>query len=226
VAPDYALVPQESIQEFVIECKKNFIAMFGGNISKNLTIRRLSMIVIKKEFKRYWQTLKKSAQIIECSAYDVEKDGRRMPVHIVLNCSPQMRIMKEELFGPVLPVVSYDTLDEAIKYIKADERPLALYCFSHSSSELDAILKQTHSGGVTINDWGWHVVNHDAPFGGIGNSGMGTYHGEEGFRELSHAKTVFSRHRFFQHNFLCAVWFLDSKTNHEILLKKATQLYS
>jgi coniferyl-aldehyde dehydrogenase len=167
VAPDYALVPQESIQEFVIECKKNFIAMFGGNISKNLTIRRLSMIVIKKEFKRYWQTLKKSAQIIECSAYDVEKDGRRMPVHIVLNCSPQMRIMKEELFGPVLPVVSYDTLDEAIKYIKADERPLALYCFSHSSSELDAILKQTHSGGVTINDWGWHVVNHDAPFGGI-----------------------------------------------------------
>jgi coniferyl-aldehyde dehydrogenase len=108
-----------------------------------------------------------------------------------------MRIMKEELFGPVLPVVSYDTLDEAIKYIKADERPLALYCFSHSSSELDTILKQTHSGGVTINDWGWHVVNHDAPFGGIGNSGMGTYHGEEGFRELSHAKTVFSRHRFF-----------------------------
>ncbi|MGL5210956.1 MAG: aldehyde dehydrogenase family protein, partial [Acinetobacter junii] len=59
------------------------------------------------------------------------------------------------------------------------------------------ILKQTHSGGVTINDWGWHVVNHDAPFGGIGNSGMGTYHGVEGFRELSHAKTIFTRQRFF-----------------------------
>ena len=198
VAPDYALVPQESIQEFVIECKKNFIAMFGGNISKNPDY---TSIINDRHQKRIQEILadaqEKGAQIIECSAYDVEKDGRRMPVHIVLNCSPQMRIMKEELFGPVLPVVSYDTLDEAIKYIKADERPLALYCFSHSSSELDTILKQTHSGGVTINDWGWHVVNHDAPFGVIGNSGMGTYHGEEGFRELSHAKTVFSRHRFF-----------------------------
>jgi coniferyl-aldehyde dehydrogenase len=59
------------------------------------------------------------------------------------------------------------------------------------------LLRRTHSGGVTLNDWGWHVVNHDAPFGGIGNSGMGNYHGEEGFRELSHARTVFKRQRFF-----------------------------
>ncbi|MBW3039121.1 aldehyde dehydrogenase family protein, partial [Acinetobacter baumannii] len=65
------------------------------------------------------------------------------------------------------------------------------------SVERDRILRETRSGGVTINDWGWLVVNHDAPFGGIGNSGMGSYHGEEGFRELSHAKTVFIRHRFF-----------------------------
>ena len=66
-----------------------------------------------------------------------------------------------------------------------------------NTNERDHILKNTHSGGVTVNDWGWHVVNHDAPFGGIGNSGMGTYHGIEGFRELSHAKTVLHRHRFF-----------------------------
>ena len=77
------------------------------------------------------------------------------------------------------------------------ERPLALYCFSHDSAERDELLRRTHSGGVAVNDWGWHVVNHDAPFGGIGNSGMGNYHGDEGFRELSHAKTVFKRHRFF-----------------------------
>ncbi|MFW1969747.1 aldehyde dehydrogenase family protein, partial [Acinetobacter guillouiae] len=102
---------------------------------------------------------------------------------------PDMRIMKEELFGPILPVVAYDSLDDAITYVKSDERPLALYCFTHSPLERDRILRETHSGGVTINDWGWHVVNHDAPFGGIGNSGMGSYHGEEGFRELSHAKT-------------------------------------
>ena len=74
---------------------------------------------------------------------------------------------------------------------------LALYCFSHDTRARQMLLQRTHSGGVTLNDWGWHVLNHDAPFGGIGNSGMGTYHGEEGFRELSHAKTVFKRHRWF-----------------------------
>lgn len=198
VAPDYALVPEESVGQFVAECKRNFSSMFGQNISQNLDY---TSIVNDRHLQRIQDILKdaeeKGAKIIPCGEYNFEKDGRRMPVHIVLNCTQQMRIMKEELFGPVLPIVSYRYLDDAIQYIKTDERPLALYCFSHNSSELNHILKQTHSGGVTINDWGWHVVNHDAPFGGIGNSGMGTYHGEEGFRELSHAKTIFTRHRFF-----------------------------
>jgi len=120
-----------------------------------------------------------------------------MPLHIVTNLTPDMAVMKEELFGPVLPVVPYDTMDEAIAFINERPRPLALYCFSHDGHERDALLRRTHSGGVSVNDWGWHVINHDAPFGGVGNSGMGNYHGEEGFRELSHAKTVFQRHRFF-----------------------------
>src|SRR5690606_15918562 len=97
----------------------------------------------------------KGAQIIPCGKYDIEQDARRMPVHIVLNCTPEMRILKEELFGPILPVVAYDSLDDAIAYIQNGERPLALYCFTHDSNERDYILKQTHSGGVTINDWGW-----------------------------------------------------------------------
>jgi hypothetical protein len=90
---------------------------------------------------------------------------------------------------------------DAHRFINAGERPLALYCVSHNAAECGKLLRRTHSGGVTINDWGWHVINHDAPFGGIGNSGMGTYHGIEGFRELSHAKTVFKRHRFFPIDF-------------------------
>lgn len=198
VAPDYALVPKEKIDEFVEECKSNFAAMYGNNISNNTNY---TSIVNDRHLKRLLEILEDAkqngAQIIACGEYNREQDARRMPVHIVLNCTPQMRIMKEELFGPILPIVAYDTLDDAINFIKAGERPLALYCFTHDANERDYILKNTHSGGVTINDWGWHVVNHDAPFGGIGNSGMGTYHGEEGFRELSHAKTVFIRHRFF-----------------------------
>lgn len=198
VAPDYALVPKESIDEFVDAAKLSFIKMFGQNITNN---ENYTSIVNDRHLKRIQDILtdaqEKGARIIPCDTYSFDQQGRRMPVQIVLNCTPDMRIMKEELFGPILPVVAYDSLDDAITYVKSDERPLALYCFTHSSVERDRILRETHSGGVTINDWGWHVVNHDAPFGGIGNSGMGSYHGEEGFRELSHAKTVFIRHRFF-----------------------------
>jgi len=124
-------------------------------------------------------------------------NDRTMPLQIITNLRADMLVVHEELFGPLLPVVPYDTMEDAINYINERDRPLALYCFSHDSGERDNLLRRTHSGGVSINDWGWHVVNHDAPFGGIGNSGMGNYHGEEGFRELSHAKTVFKRHRFF-----------------------------
>lgn len=198
VAPDYALVPKEKVEQFVAECQANFTAMYGNNICQN---SNYTSIVNDRHLKRLLDILDdakaKGAQIITCGEYDRDKDARRMPVHIVLNCTAEMRILKEELFGPVLPVVAYGTVDDAIDYIQAGERPLALYLFTHDANERDYVLKQTHSGGVTLNDWGWHVVNHDAPFGGIGNSGMGTYHGEEGFRELSHAKTVFARHRFF-----------------------------
>lgn len=198
VAPDYALIPKENVEQFAAECKSNFTAMYGHNIHNN---DNYTSIINDRHLKRIQDILadaeQQGATVIACGEYNPEQDARRMPVHIVLNCTANMRIMKEELFGPVLPVVAYDTLQDAIQYINAGERPLALYCFTHDTQERDRILQQTHSGGVTVNDWGWHVVNHDAPFGGIGNSGMGTYHGEEGFRELSHAKTVFMRHRFF-----------------------------
>lgn len=198
VSPDYTLVPVDKINFFVEACKSNFEKMFGLNICENLDY---TSIVNDRHLKRIQEILtdarEKGAQIIPCGEYNTENFSRRMPVHIVLNCQPHMKIMQEELFGPILPIIIYDTLDQAIETIKLNERPLALYCFTHDSKELDYILKNTHSGGVTVNDWGWHVVNHDAPFGGIGNSGMGTYHGEEGFRELSHAKTIFKRHRFF-----------------------------
>ncbi|MEN5174013.1 coniferyl aldehyde dehydrogenase [Acinetobacter higginsii] len=198
VAPDYALIPECKIEKFVFECKSHFKLMYGQDISSNLDY---TSIVNERHLKRIQEILsdakEKGAEIITCAEYNSLEFPRRMPTHIVLNCTQEMLIMKEELFGPILPVVGYKNLQEAIDFIKDNERPLALYCFTHSSKEQEQILKQTHSGGVTINDWGWHAVNHDAPFGGTGNSGMGSYHGEEGFRELSHAKTIFKRHRFF-----------------------------
>lgn len=197
-APDYALVPRKSVDEFIEGVKASFKHQFSGKLGHN---EDYTAIVNERHFARIQALLEdaraKGAKVIPCADYDPAVDGRKLPLHIVINCTPDMRILQEELFGPILPVLAYDSMDEVIHRINAGARPLALYCFSHNAAERQDLLRRTHSGGVTINDWGWHVINHDAPFGGIGNSGMGTYHGVEGFRELSHAKTVFKRHRFF-----------------------------
>ena len=198
VAPDYALVPREHMDAFIAGVQASFTKLHGTTVSGS---HHYTCVVNDRHFERIHGLLAdaraRGATVIPCAAYDAARDGRQMPLHIVTGCTPDMRIMKEELFGPILPVIAYDTLDNAIDFINAGDRPLALYCFSHDTAERASLLRRTHSGGVTINDWGWHTINHDAPFGGVGNSGMGTYHGEEGFRELSHAKTVFKRHRFF-----------------------------
>jgi coniferyl-aldehyde dehydrogenase len=195
VSPDYALVPRDKVVAFVARAKSAYQRLYGLRTDLNADS---TAVASDRQLLRLTTLLDdaraKGAEVTVCAE---TAHPRRMPLHIVTRCTPDMALMREEIFGPVLPVVAYDTLDEAIAFIRARPRPLALYCFSHDASARDEVLKRTHSGGVTINDWGWHVVNHDAPFGGIGNSGMGTYHGVEGFRELSHARTVFKRHRFF-----------------------------
>jgi coniferyl-aldehyde dehydrogenase len=194
VSPDYALVPREKVEEFTRGVQETLQRLFGGpagghDYTALIHDRHHARIVAMLE-----DAKRKGASVMRCTG---PASGRQMPVHVVTGCTDQMAVMKEEIFGPILPVIPYDTLDEAVEFIAARPRPLALYCFSHDAVEREELLRRTHSGGVTINDWGWHVINHDAPFGGIGNSGMGSYHGEEGFRELSHAKTVFKRHRFY-----------------------------
>jgi len=124
-------------------------------------------------------------------------NARRMPLHVVTGVTDAMRIAQEEIFGPILPLRPYERIDDAIAHVAARPRPLALYWFGTDQDEAQAVRRHTHSGGVTLNDWCWHVFQHDLPFGGIGASGMGSYHGEEGFRALSHAKAVFRERRFF-----------------------------
>lgn len=197
VSPDYALVPREQVDEFVESVGRAFKAFYANKTVGNADY---TAIVNERQYQRLIGLLEdaraKGASVESCAPMPTG-EGRQLPLQILTGLRPDMRVMSEELFGPILPVVPYDTMDEAIAFINARPRPLALYCFSHDRAERDALLRRTHSGGVAINDWGWQVVNHDAPFGGIGNSGMGTYHGVEGFRELSHAKTVFKRQRLF-----------------------------
>ena len=107
-----------------------------------------------------------------------------------------MSVMREEIFGPVLPVVTYRSLDEAIEYVNARPRPLALYYFDNNSKRVESLLARTTSGGVTVNDTILHIAQNDLPFGGVGASGMGSYHGFDGFLTFSKKKGVFLQSRF------------------------------
>jgi coniferyl-aldehyde dehydrogenase len=197
VSPDYALVPRERVDAFLAAVRDTFQRFYAGRTDGNADY---TGVVNERQRQRIQALLDdardKGARVESCAPAPAG-GSRQMPLHVVTQLTPDMRLMHEELFGPILPVVPYDTADEAIAFINARQRPLALYCFSHDDAERDELLRRTHSGGVAVNDWGWQVVNHDAPFGGVGNSGMGSYHGAEGFRELSHARTVFQRQRFF-----------------------------
>ncbi|MEJ5156470.1 coniferyl aldehyde dehydrogenase [Gluconobacter wancherniae] len=115
---------------------------------------------------------------------------------LLLDVTPQMAVMQEEIFGPVLPVLTYRTLDEAIAFINARPRPLALYYFGDNRVDRDRLLKRTVSGNVTVNGTLLHYVQDDLPFGGVGNSGIGGYHGKEGFIALTHARGVYRQGRF------------------------------
>jgi coniferyl-aldehyde dehydrogenase len=119
-----------------------------------------------------------------------------MPLHIIRDATDDMIVMQEEIFGPILPVRRYDDIDAAIAEVNRRDRPLGLYYFGSDDKERRRVLDRTISGGVTLDDVIFHISNEELPFGGIGPSGMGAYHGHDGFRTFSHAKAVYRQSRF------------------------------
>lgn len=195
VAPDYVLVPTGQSESFAEAVKLAFDSLHASpessaeytSIVSDRHARRLHQIVEDAETK--------GANVIRCGVSG--GDQRRMALHIVTQVRDDMLICQEELFGPILPIIEYDRLDDAISYIRDRPRPLSMYPMGIGGAELSRLLRETHSGGVTVGDWAWHAFQHDMPFGGIGNSGMGSYHGREGFVALSHGKSVFHRRSWF-----------------------------
>jgi len=120
-----------------------------------------------------------------------QQPHHKIPPTMLLNPTEDMAIMQEEIFGPILPVKTYGDIDEAINYVNTHDRPLGLYYFGDDRQEERRILDRTVSGGVTVNDVLFHVAQEDLPFGGVGPSGMGAYHGREGFHEFSHKKSIY-----------------------------------
>ena len=200
VAPDYVLMPTAKIDAFsdaLIEKAEEFYPKFAGNDD-------YTSIIADSHYARLQDLLEdaenKGARIR--TAGDDNKQQlakeRRVPLTVVTNTTPDMKIMQEEIFGPLLPVVASETLDDAIHYVQNHDRPLALYWFGEDKKKRDRVLHQTISGGVSINETAWHVVQEDIPFGGVGPSGMGAYHGEHGFQAFSHMKGVYIQSRFSQ----------------------------
>ena len=194
LAPDYVLAPADQIGGFVAAAKTAVGHMFP-------TIRDnpdYTAVVADRHYARLTGYLDdaraKGAEIVEINpaCEDLrQQPHRRIAPTLILNPTDDMKVMQEEIFGPLLPVKSYQKVDEAIDYINAHDRPLGLYYFGADSDERDRVLDRTTSGGVTVNDVVMHVAQEELPFGGIGPAGMGAYHGHDGFREFSHRKSVF-----------------------------------
>ncbi len=124
---------------------------------------------------------------------DFDPAARQLPITLVIDPPEDLALMQEEIFGPVLPVKPYDSLDQAIDYVNAGERPLALYVFAHDEALAEDVLRRTTSGGACVNCAAVHGALASLPFGGIGQSGSGRHHGAEGFREFSNQRAVFVR---------------------------------
>jgi len=194
VAPDYALVPRELVAPFVEHVQaamRSYYPTLEGNPD-------YTSIVSPRHHARLTGLLDNArehgAKVIPLHA--PLAGGRKFVPTLLLDVNDEMSVMREEIFGPLLPIIAYDKVDEALAYVNRHDRPLALYWFGENSTERERVLMQTHAGGVTINDCIWHLGQEDQPFGGVGASGMGSYHGEWGFRTFSKHKPVFNQPRF------------------------------
>jgi coniferyl-aldehyde dehydrogenase len=196
LAPDYVLTPAESLETFVGEAEGAVRTMFP-TIKDNPDY---TAIVAQRHYDRIMGYIEdaraKGARIVEMKPDDEDlsqQEHRKIAPTLIIDPTDDMTVMQEEIFGPVLPVKTYKTVQEAVAYVNAHDRPLGLYYFGDDAAEQETVLNTTTSGGVTVNDVIMHVAQEDLPFGGVGPSGMGSYHGFDGFKEFSHRKAVYSQ---------------------------------
>jgi coniferyl-aldehyde dehydrogenase len=198
IAPDYMLVPRSDVERFVALLRHSMTRLYP----KFRSNPDYSGIISERHLRRLRELIEdargRGATVIEVEPLDstLVAAGRQLPPTLLLNVNEGMRVMSEEIFGPILPIIPYDSLAEALAYINCRERPLALYWFGQNSAARDQVLAGTIAGGVSINDTLLHIAQEGLPFGGVGASGQGHYHGEFGFRQFSKEKPVFIQSRF------------------------------
>ena len=196
LAPDYLLVPEDQEEGVVAAVQLGVHQMYPTLLDNE----DYTAIISDKHFERLKGIVEdakaKGAEAIEVNPANESfssANTRKMPLTILRNVTDDMKAMQEEIFGPVLPVKTYKAIDEAVDYINDHDRPLGLYYFGSNAKEQEHVLDRTISGGVTVNDVIFHISVEDMPFGGVGPSGIGSYHGPEGFREFSHARSTYQQ---------------------------------
>jgi len=197
IAPDYTFVPAGREQQFVDALK----AEIGKSYPTIKDNPDYTSIVNERHFDRIQALLEdareKGAEVIEINpaGEQLDRESGKIAPTVVLGVNDDMRIMQEEIFGPLMPVLSYNDLDEALQYIADHPRPLAFYYFDYDKDRVEQVMHRTIAGGVSINETLAHEAQEDMPFGGIGDSGIGAYHGLEGFETFSHKKPIFWQSR-------------------------------
>ena len=196
VAPDYVFVPADKVDEFIGAAKAIVNARYPSIEGDDYT-----SIINDSAYQRLTDTLNdaiaKGAQAISLVENSVANETRRkFPPTALINVTADMQVMREEIFGPLLPIMTYTDMTQVLSYIQTHDRPLALYLFSDDKATQQTVVNKTRSGGVCINDSAVHVGQHDMPFGGVGESGMGQYHGVEGFFAMSKLRPIFTQARF------------------------------
>ncbi len=194
VAPDYVLAPKELVEPLVRALQTAMRRMYP-HLQANPDY---TSIATPRHHARLQSLLDdaraRGAHVI--ATHDEVMSSRKLAPHLLLDVNDEMAVMREEIFGPLLPIMAYEHVDEALDYINRHDKPLALYWFGSDAAARRRVLEQTQAGGVTVNDCIWHLGQEDQPFGGVGASGMGAYHGEWGFRSFSKEKPVFHQSRW------------------------------
>ncbi|HVJ59044.1 MAG TPA: coniferyl aldehyde dehydrogenase [Burkholderiaceae bacterium] len=196
IAPDYALVPRDQCARFVELARAAARRMYPAGLDDT----NYCSVINARHFTRLVEDLdeaRSTGATVEALFEGAQSDHvrHRLAPQLLLDAAAQSRVLRDEIFGPLLPVLAYDTLDDALDYVRARARPLALYWFDRDEARIQRMLQSTHAGGVTVNDVILHIAPDSLPFGGVGASGFGHYHGRWGFDSLSKLKPVFRQSR-------------------------------
>jgi coniferyl-aldehyde dehydrogenase len=197
IAPDYALVPSARRDAFVAAVQSS-IARFYPTLASNPDY---TAIINERHYARLVGLIDDArargaeVTIVNPARESLDPATRKLAPTLVAGVDDSMLVMREEIFGPLLPIETYDTLDEAIERLDSRPRPLAFYYFGEDAARRDRVLRETIAGGVTVNDTLYHFAHEDLPFGGVGESGIGAYHGERSFQTFSNLKAVFHQPR-------------------------------